>query len=182
MPETTEKVTPAALISTDISADGVPLKTTAAPVKSTTQQDKPSAKSIQDLEKVDDTKTPEQLAEEKIEEDNSKVDFDQFLEASGKPKSETKVEEKKVETVPKDDKDTSLEQKEKVVTKDEKQKVSDDARDYSEIDEKDVSHFKRMSNDAFNALKPIYKEYKKLKTDITAKDTELKTINEQFKK
>jgi len=175
-----DKITPSQVIQQDTTPDGIPIHTTAAPIKSQQQQQQPPSteKSIADLPVVkegDQPKTEEQQTEKKV------VDFNDFIEASGKPKVDvippTETTEKKIDDkVPVDDK--------KVVTIPKGQEVQKDdkTRDYTEIDEKDVPHFKRMSNEAFAAFKPVYLEHKKLKSDLTTKDTELTTTKEQLKK
>lgn len=50
-----------------------------------------------------------------------------------------------------------------------------DGRDYSEFNDEEKGLFKRMSNDAFNRLKPIYLDHRKLKTQLEEKNKELET-------
>jgi hypothetical protein len=182
----TGKVTPAEMISQEITPDGNVIQTSAAPVKSTTPPNQPTTKSIEDLPKADDAPPKEDTTKT---EDESPVDYNQFLEASGKPlKPDEKVspkEEKKIETVPSDKKDEVKEPvKEEPKVELQKQKPKDSKtqdveRDYSDIDKKDIEHFKRMGNDAFNAFKPIYKEHKRLKNEFTQKEAELKKLKEE---
>ena len=51
-------------------------------------------------------------------------------------------------------------------------------RDYSGIDPNDISHFKRMSNDAFAYLKPIYTGYKKAQADLAERDEQIKALSQ----
>lgn len=162
----------------DISPDGMPLKISAAPVKA--QQEPP----VQRQPQVDTTADQSEDAEEK-----SNIDFNQFLEVTGKPKvEEPKPEEKKVETTPPEDK--VVEPKDEPVKEpvvDTKQPVQTTPiktgeRDFTGIDEKDVPLFKKMGNEAFNSLKPIYLEQKKLKVDLEAKNREYHELADKHKR
>lgn len=88
------------------------------------------------------------------EEDSSL--FDAFLQTKGE---EPKVEEPK--------------QEEQVSQEVEKPSAS---RDYSDLQEEEVEIFKKMSNKAFNTMKPIYKEYKTYKQTLAQKEKELSEL------
>lgn len=151
----------------EISPDGVPTGTVvAAPHPSTKPivQDKPN------LEKSV-TPSPDKGNEGK----DDTIDFSLFQQVKdGIPSAEakpTKVEDKpiKIEVKPEDkveDKikiDDKVEDKSKVVPQ---QKVDTDGRDYSEFSDDEKGLFKRMSNEAFNKLKPVYLEHKALKSQL----------------
>lgn len=116
------------------------------------------------------------------EEDNEVIDFNQFLNESGKPEKQKTVPpttEKKDDTgetpdVTPDkttDTTTPLQPKDK------------NWRDVSDVEDKELATLlvKDISKKAFDKFKPIITEHKKLKNDITAKDTELATVSKQYK-
>ena len=51
-------------------------------------------------------------------------------------------------------------------------------RDYSGIDPSDISHFKRMSNEAFAHLKPIYQGYKEAQAKLVERENQIKELSQ----
>lgn len=136
--------------------------------------------------KVDAPKVDEPKDGDEGEESN--VDFDQFIEAAGKIPT-GKPQEKKDNLLPSDaDKDKSKDSKtdkddsksddgtDKTVNPITKADVS--GRDYTGIDETDVPLFKKMGNETFAKLKPVYLENKQLKAEKAEWDGKYKTLNE----
>lgn len=154
--------------SEQISPDGMPL----ASDKSTQVAAAPASEVIPDksAEKVEETpKTTEQqdaehIAEHKQGEDEN-VDIMDFLNASGRDASKEVVEEKKVDATPVGQTAT------KVVN----------ARDYSDIEPTHKAAFERMSNEAFNLLKPVYLEHKQLKAKSTEIQAEIAKRDDKIK-
>lgn len=50
------------------------------------------------------------------------------------------------------------------------------SRNYEGLTDAEVSVFKKMSNDAYNAMRPIFDEHKKLKESLTLKDQEIANL------
>lgn len=173
------KVTPSAVISNDISPDGSPTgNTAAAPLSSQVQkevQQPPAEKkieSIKDLDKVDDGQQYQPPVK-----DAKEPTIDDFLDAGAKlvePKKE--IEPIKDKQSPTDDK--VIEQPKGDDKQDDKQ--DDNARDFTGIDEAFVPHFKRMSNEAFNRLKPLYLEHAKTKQEFEQLKEQHKKTAEEF--
>ena len=149
-------------ISQDISPDGVPLGSTAAPLPSTqTPPVTPPAPVVE----------PEVPAIE--EGDEKTVDFSAFLDTKkGIPIEDKPLAEPAAEEAPSTEEVPTNEKPEEVTpvvpsrTPSHKRQVT--PRDYSDIDEADKVLFRDMSNDAFNKLKPLYLENKKLKPELEA--------------
>jgi hypothetical protein len=133
---------------------------------------------------VPETKTPE-ITTEKI--DDKTINFSDFQELLGEnpdtavkdapPIKEEKISDKKVESTPTLETKPSTEEKEEVVTKPEikveQTKQQSDKRDYSDLADEDVPLFKKMGNETFNKLKPMYLEHKKLKDEAVTKQAEI---------
>jgi hypothetical protein len=125
---------------------------------------------VEPAQQVETTKDDSAPKAETTKEGEEKViDFNSFLDAAGKPK---------IETTPKED--ATKEKPDETTNVVDKAVVKDGQRDYSGIDEKDVPHFKRMSNDAFAAFKPVYQEHKKLKNEVAEKTTKLTETEKQL--
>ena len=57
-----------------------------------------------------------------------------------------------------------------------------EGRDMAGLDDAEVEHFRKMGNEAFNAIKPAYLEYKALKVKLPSVEAELNTTKEQLAK
>jgi hypothetical protein len=167
-------------ITTDISPDGGVMRsgpmTDVDRALSTGKNKSNNAASIEDLEIVDESKD-----NAAIDTDPSKgdIDFNSFLKEAGKEitKNETnkdKSTDEEKETTDKVEEDKSEEKKDATVEHDDKQLSQSNKkpnvdktvnRDYSDIDDDHKDLFKRMHNDAYNLLKPVYKEHKVLKVE-----------------
>lgn len=169
-------------ITTDISPDGGILRN--APMSDVDRalaggkgnsNDKTSMKDLEVLKEGEDDST-------QIDTDPGKgdIDFNSFLKEAGKEitkEDESDKDKLKDEAQEKSDEvetDKSEEKKDAAIEHDDKQlpqsKKSANAdktinRDYSDIDEDHKDLFKRMHNDAYNLLKPVYKEHKVLKVE-----------------
>src|SRR6267378_1669576 len=130
------------------------------------------------------------------DDDGPDLNINDFLKVTGKepqeehPKADKdkenenkdKEDKKTDDLVPKeDDKDKTPEVKDEKPKSDVKlvtqPRVPDsNARDYTGIDEADVSIFKKMGNEAFNKFKPLYVENKAIKTELEAQKVKVKEV------
>jgi hypothetical protein len=129
---------------------------------------------VNDETPVKEEVTPVETTEKVETKEEPEIDFNDFLRAKGDDVPEKKAPEKK-----------NVEKKEEVVEeKEEKietlppdktktQKLQTEARDLTGIDEQDAPLFKKMHNDAFNKLKPVYLEYKKQQEVLKQKDAKI---------
>lgn len=147
----------------DIAAEQAAL---AASTKSATEQTE--QQQVQKVETVDkpvdkseDLSPAAKQAKEAAakEEDDSGVDFMSFLAQKNKGDKVQQVAEKKVETA---SAKTATE-----VTQTQQVQATPQARDLTGIDAAHHDHFKRMSNEAFAAMKSIYQERESLKAELT---------------
>ena len=146
-------------VSEQISPDGIPLAA-AAPEQPPIAPQEKQAESVVPL-KEESTKEEPTGDEAPKEGDDKTIDFSEFLAIKETPeiKKEPKKEEPKKEI-----------SKEESVLKDEKTKdtiidKSDDNRDYTDFSEEEKILFRGMSNKAFNNLKPVYLEHRRLKAE-----------------
>lgn len=180
-------------ITTDISPDGGVMRS--APMSDVDKalaagrnaaNDKTSMK---DLEVVDEGKDNTAIDTDPGKGD---IDFNSFLKEAGKEitKEESTDENKEKETTDKVEADKSEEKKDAVVEHDDKQlsqpnkKPNVDKtvnRDYSDIDDDHKELFKRMHNDAYNLLKPVYKEHKVLKVENEKLKKDYEDTSKAFK-
>jgi hypothetical protein len=180
-------------ITTDISPDGGVMRS--APMSDVdralaagrnTANDKTSMK---DLEVVDEGKDNTAIDTDPGKDD---IDFNSFLKEAGKEitKEESTDENKEKETADKVEADKSEEKKDTAVEHDDKQSLPNAKkpnadktvnRDYSDIDDDHKELFKRMHNDAYNLLKPVYKEHKVLKVENEKLKKDYEDTSKAFK-
>lgn len=164
-PDITSKATPNVVLMNDISPDGIPTGTTAK--TSIREQQQVIPEPVKE-EKVVDAKSEKKIDDKTKEE--PEIDINDFLDITGKKhiKTEKKAEDKKVDEKidPKPD--------DKIV------ELDPNTRQFEGIEEHLVPHFKKMSNDAFNTLKPILQEFKKLKQEVPAKDAQITKLQAEF--
>lgn len=128
---------------------------------------------------------PEQSVVEEntpTENEEAPVDVMDFLKASGREPDNKKPEAKteaKVETKPDEVKPETKTQEVEVKFTAHKPVVN--ARDYTDIDPEHKPAFERMSNEAFNLLKPRYIEHKQLKAKETELSAEIQKRDEKIK-
>lgn len=105
------------------------------------------------------------------------VDFNEFLTVKATPVKETPktpVPDTKVETP-----ETAKVKEPKLELKVElPPKVDLNQRDYSELDEQEIPLLKKMSNEAFEYVKPKLKQLKEVQKTIAEKETELQKLRE----
>lgn len=111
---------------------------------------------------------------------DDKTTLDDFLNIKNGiklPEPDKKLDDKKVEEVPKVEEVKKEESKTEVVPEVKKEaakvEIPKDGRDYSDIPTDYVEHFKRMHNNQFNALKPAIKELVAIKADKVKLETEV---------
>lgn len=93
--------------------------------------------------------------------DEKPVDFTQFLDKTNI------LDEKPVPTEQKPLTRPDVQQQQQV-----------ESRDFSGLEETEIPLFRKMSNEAFSKIKPVYLDAKKLKTDLAAKDAEINKLRE----
>lgn len=165
-------------ITTDISPDGGVMRsgpmTDVDRALSAGKNKSNNDTSIKDLEVVDEGKDNPTIDTDPGKGD---IDFNSFLKEAGKeitkdentddPAVDKSAEgkDKQDETVKVDDKESKVVQDK--LSQDKKIDKADKTvnRDYSDIDDDHKDLFKRMHNDAYNLLKPVYKEHKVLKVE-----------------
>lgn len=118
---------------------------------------------------------------------NSKVTFDDFLKAkSGEEPATPKPDEKKADNSEGQEADINvgddLAQPEPPAEQPapSKKPIQEilNSRDYSGIEPADIPHFKRMSNEAFAHLKPIYQGYKDAQAKLAERDNQIKELSQ----
>lgn len=181
-------------IQQEISADGIPIESTAQPMGTRPDRPTESTETTQETstetatdESTESTATTETAAEEPA------INLEDFLEASGRtPKPEDTPELNKDAKTTEDttqDEDLSTtpgadKTKTETISKSNRTVVPASqatSRDYEGIDEADRPLFKQMSNDSFAKMKPMYLEHKQIKDNLAAKDTEINTLKEKTK-
>lgn len=88
-----------------------------------------------------------------------------------KKKAAKKEEEVKKEEKVKEEEETKSAKVEQQETK--REKSTSDERDYADLPENVIPIFKKMSNESFNALKPVYLAHGKLQEEVKKKETEI---------
>lgn len=156
-----------------ISPDGTPLPQLTPPVAPT----KPAEPIAPKVEAPVETPVVETPAEEtpEAEAEDTVVDFSKFLEAKADSDKQIalkqKPEEKPVEPAKED-----AQQKTTIDPALATKKQYPAERDYSEIPEEDREIFTKMSNAAFEKLKPVYLAHKKNAEVLAQKDQEIEKL------
>jgi len=120
-----------------------------------------SKESVEEPKKEDLTLSHEKDEDGEFNEVGSKVSLEDFLKEGGNLKLQKEEPKKEPEK-----------QIERPVSK------TEPSRDYSGLSEDEKKWFSRMSNDAFNNLKPIFLEYKKFPDTLKGKNTEIEQLKQ----
>lgn len=160
MPTQIVKADPSAVVNNDITPDGLPVATTAAPPSSHVA---PASAPSQASDSVPvDSVTTANPEEGTVDDDDGSakdLNFESFIDAK------STVTEPKVVTSPTKTTTPAATPATTPAAKVEPAAPSN-ARDVSDLDDEDKPLFKQMSNEAFNKLKPIVKEHKALKQQV----------------
>jgi len=183
----------------EVTQDGVPISQQAAPTSQQRQapvNNTPPVEVVEQQQQANENQTQQQQNQEQTtttentptqdntnnqEQTNNEtapdnlVDFSNFLEVkdAGIPTEKPKTPVEQKETTKVDESQTQQRTPSKETQTQQQQRTQPQARDYSDLDADIAPLFKNMSNDAFNKIKPIVIEHKRIKTELAAKDAEI---------